>query len=59
MPKIDITSIDEIADREETFEKIRSRKPKQVKEKRIEKKNHREHKFVIWDLPEDNEQDSD
>lgn len=53
MPKIDITSLDTYEDNEESFEKMRSRKPKQQREVRSEKKHHREKKVEIWDLPEE------
>lgn len=48
MPKIDITNLDEYEDTEESFEKMRSKKPKQRhNEERAEKKNHCEKKIKI------------
>lgn len=49
MPKVSSYELEHMED-EVTFEKVRSKKHKQVKEvKHPEKKNHREKKIEIWD----------
>lgn len=46
MPKINITDLDEYVEEETNYEKIRSKRPKQYKEKSVKKK-HREKKVDI------------
>lgn len=47
MPKIKIDDFEEFVEEEVTYEKIRSKRPKQHKETTTKKKNHREKKFEI------------
>ena len=44
MPKIKIDDFEEFVEEEVTYEKIRSKRPKQYKENSSKKKNHREKK---------------
>ena len=53
MPKVSDYELEHWSDNESNFQKVRSKKPKSLKEpKRPDKKKNREKKIDFWDLEE-------